>query len=53
VLNALKARDRELAATTMREHLEDIESILFSVRKEVRVTDRKTRTKGGSKTSHM
>ena len=53
VLNALKARDRELAAKAMREHLEDIESILFSVRKEVLGTSRKTRRKGGSKTSHM
>ena len=53
VLNALKAKDRELAAMAMREHLEDIESILFSVRKEVLGTSRKTRRKGGSKTSHM
>jgi len=53
VFNALKARDRELAAKTMREHLEDIESILFSVRKEVWGSDKKTRRKGGSKTHQM
>jgi GntR family transcriptional repressor for pyruvate dehydrogenase complex len=53
VLNALKARNRELAAKAMREHLEDIESILFAVRKEVQDPSRKTRKKGGSKASHM
>lgn len=53
VLNALKAKDRELAATAMREHLEDIESILFAVRKEVQGSTGKTRKKGGSKTSHV
>jgi GntR family transcriptional repressor for pyruvate dehydrogenase complex len=53
VLNALKAKDRELAARAMREHLEDIESILFAVRKEVQDPSRKTRKKGGSKASHM
>ncbi len=53
VFNALKARDRELAANTMREHLEDIESILFSVRKEVWDSGKKTRRKGGSKTHQM
>ena len=53
VLNALKAKDRELAATAMREHLEDIESILFAVRKEVQEKTGKTRKKGGSKTSHV
>ena len=53
VYSALKARNRELAAKAMREHLEDIESILFSVRKEVWSSTKKTRKKGGSKTHQM
>jgi DNA-binding FadR family transcriptional regulator len=47
VLNAIRSGDRELAASVMLEHLEDIEASLFSSQKSDKIMD--MTGKGGRK----